>query len=386
MRAFVREKKGGSVVKNFIKTLIEILESRVDKKIILLILIIVVFSLSMGGSWAKEPLFSDVPANHWAHDSILKMQATGIIAGYPDGSFKPGKDVTYGEFIKMLAVATDVARPTEAGNGKHWALPFYHACLNNFHFSEWDISEKQFDIAIPRKDMALAVSGALGRDVKIADYGDYGRLMETINDIDKRHSHEFHIIKAYATGILTGYPDGSFRPDGVLNRAEAASVIRRLGELLREINGPIAGDKDSDPAAEGGDEGGSSAGQKSPGPEAPEEKPLVDKRIDPLGYPKGSVLHIIFNYHDNTEAKHMELRRLLIQEYPHYGEAMFASFERFMAKPISIGGVGLRKEYFGELPVFMEHMSNSATFTIFPIGYDDPYWGIKPGQVEEYIR
>lgn len=353
------------------------------KKIILTIVIIIAFSLSMGGSWAKEPLFSDVAKSHWAYDSILKMQEEGIIAGYPDGSFKPAKDVTYGEFIKMLAVATEVARPKEASNGKHWALPYYYACLNNFHFTEWDITEKQFDMKIPRKDMALAVSGALGRDVKIADFGDYGRLMETINDIDERHSHEFHIIKAYATGILTGYPDGSFRPDGVLNRAEAASVIRRLGELLREINGPIAEGENEFSEGEGG-----SQGQKPPNgePGGAEEKPLVDKRIDPHGYPKGSVLHIIFNYHDNTEEKHMELRRLLIQEYPQYGEAMFASFERFMAKPISVGGVGLRKEYFGEFPIFMEHMSNSATFTIFPIGYDDPYWGIKPGQVEEYIR
>lgn len=39
---------------------------------------------------------------------------------------------------------------------------------------------------------------------------------------------EASIRKAHAAGIVTGYEDGMFRPNGKLTRAEAAAMIYRL--------------------------------------------------------------------------------------------------------------------------------------------------------------
>lgn len=56
-------------------------------------------------------VFKDVPASHWASgyvqtaSRLKNPQGVPAIAGYPDGSFRPGNPVTNAEMMKMLTVA-----------------------------------------------------------------------------------------------------------------------------------------------------------------------------------------------------------------------------------------------------------------------------------------
>lgn len=61
-------------------------------------------------------LFPDVPANHWASAQIKELSDSGVIVGYPDGTFKPDANVTRAEFASMAIRAlgqehTTVAQP-----------------------------------------------------------------------------------------------------------------------------------------------------------------------------------------------------------------------------------------------------------------------------------
>ena len=49
------------------------------------------------------PIFNDVPNNHWANNAIDKGVNAGLIAGYPDNSFKPGSPVSRAEALTILA-------------------------------------------------------------------------------------------------------------------------------------------------------------------------------------------------------------------------------------------------------------------------------------------
>ena len=49
--------------------------------------------------------FSDVTGNHWAAMNIEKMNARGVIGGYPDGSFQPNKTVSQVEAVCMAVRA-----------------------------------------------------------------------------------------------------------------------------------------------------------------------------------------------------------------------------------------------------------------------------------------
>ncbi len=191
--------------------------------------------------------YPDIKSNNWAYDAVAAMSDKSIVKGYPDGSFKPGNTVTYGEFIKMALIA---GSGLDAGNSSsgHWALNYYNKALELNYFTNYDISKGQLSDPITRSDMALIISAILG-DVKIENYDE---IQKGIKDITYQTKHEYDITKAYASGILTGYPDSTFQPKKTLTRAESATVIYRLvDESKRELPGvklpePVEPEKKTD--------------------------------------------------------------------------------------------------------------------------------------------
>ncbi len=49
--------------------------------------------------------FSDVPAGHWAYDSVAKLAAAGVVDGYPDGTFRGDRLMTRYEMAQIVAKA-----------------------------------------------------------------------------------------------------------------------------------------------------------------------------------------------------------------------------------------------------------------------------------------
>ena len=68
--------------------------------------------------WRNLPLkspasstFSDLPRDHWAYQYVEGVVASGVINGFPDGTFRPQEAVTKAQLIKLLTVA------------KRWGIP-----------------------------------------------------------------------------------------------------------------------------------------------------------------------------------------------------------------------------------------------------------------------
>ena len=55
-------------------------------------------------AYAANP-FSDVPAGHWAYDSISKLAAAGVIEGYGDDTFRGDRLMTRYEMAQIVAKA-----------------------------------------------------------------------------------------------------------------------------------------------------------------------------------------------------------------------------------------------------------------------------------------
>ena len=56
-------------------------------------------------AFAASNPFSDVPAGHWAYDSISKLAAAGVIDGYGDTTFGGDKLMTRYEMAQITAKA-----------------------------------------------------------------------------------------------------------------------------------------------------------------------------------------------------------------------------------------------------------------------------------------
>lgn len=182
---------------------------------ILMILLLTSFSFAQG--------FSDVTQGQWFYDSVTQMTETGIFKGYPDGTFKPNQTVSNAEFIKMFIVAVTGEDVGNSDTG-HWAKNYYDKGIELGLYTEYDIQESDLDDNIPRKLMAFMVSNNFyGTEIE-----NYDRIEESITDLDEGKPYQHEIIKSYGMGILTGYEDGTFKPNNTLTRAESATVINRI--------------------------------------------------------------------------------------------------------------------------------------------------------------
>jgi len=66
-----------------------------------------VFAMSVAGTALAAPVnpFSDVPAKHWAYDSVSKLAQAGVISGYGDGTYKGEKTMTRYEMAAIIGKA-----------------------------------------------------------------------------------------------------------------------------------------------------------------------------------------------------------------------------------------------------------------------------------------
>lgn len=219
------------------------------KKALGVILAITMILGTVSVVFATDKMYTDVKSTNWAYPAIKAMSEIDIVKGYPDGSFKPSAILTYGEFIKMTLIADKskdkewkdpgnaidetgkIAMDPTTGQKKHWSQNYYEEALKLNYFTPMQISASQLGSRITRADMALVVSSALG-EVKIESYD---KIQNGIKDVTAKTKNEYDIIKSYATGVLTGYEDNTFKPEGLLTRAESAVVIHRLVDESKRV-------------------------------------------------------------------------------------------------------------------------------------------------------
>lgn len=112
----------------------------------------------------SESIPSDVLENEWYYESVSALFNSGILDGYSDGTFKPDATMTRAEFVKALVLMSGLSGTTNASfrdvASNHWALSY--------------------------------------------------------------------IQTGIITGLLNGYPDGTFKPDNPISRGEVVSLINRL--------------------------------------------------------------------------------------------------------------------------------------------------------------
>ncbi len=113
-----------------------------------------------------------------------------------------------------------------------------------------------FREGISRGEMAQIIATAFaqmtGESVPAVDASSVSQRMKDYVAIPA-HQREA-VCLAYSVGILTGMPDGKFHPEGILSRAEAVAVIRRVIDPSARIqvgDGPAdaADEVDSDAAS-----------------------------------------------------------------------------------------------------------------------------------------
>ena len=167
-----------------------------------------------------ETVFPDVAPGSWYYDDVMYLYRNGVIGGFPDGSFRPDDKVTTGQALKMVILAAGYAEPEQAAS--HWARGYLNFALEAGILERGEITD--LDINMSRLLTAKAAARALG-----ASRQDGAQKFTDTND-DFVHALS-------EIGIIGGYPDGTFRPDGSLTRAELSAIVSRIYAFRIDRNG-----------------------------------------------------------------------------------------------------------------------------------------------------
>lgn len=147
-------------------------KSKALKLISLMILIILVITLFVMPVGAKQ-IFSDLSPKHWCYNKIIDFEEKGYVCGYEDGTFRADRTITRAEYVKIV---------------------------NNFFGYELE-TEKECGFS----------------------------------DVNKSDWFAPYVNEAVERGYITGYEDGTFRPEAPIRRQEATVILSRILDIDEEV-------------------------------------------------------------------------------------------------------------------------------------------------------
>ena len=177
---------------------------------------------------ASESSKYDSQTTYKVVDTSLSGQTyarVSYIKGYPDGTFKPSNNVTRAEAAQMFATllnsgtsfgTSSVTKFTDANN--KWYSPAVNYIAGKGLLSGYSDGTFKPDADITRAEFAQMISGYLK-----AGYAGSANFKDV-----KGHWASDAIDKVFGNKAVEGYPDGTFKPNKTLTRAEAVTVLNAV--------------------------------------------------------------------------------------------------------------------------------------------------------------
>ncbi|CAK4844825.1 unnamed protein product [Aphanomyces euteiches] len=173
--------------------------------------------------------FSDISA-HWAEARIKQAVSVGIVSGYPDGTFKPGRTVTRAEFAVMLMNTlkpqVDGAELTFTDKAKigSWAQKSVAQAVYAGITNGYEDGSFRPNAEITRTEMAAMIAKALGLSSGATEASGFA------DDKDIPDWAKGAVAAIKNLGIIEGKGANQFAPGDKTTRAEAVTVLLKMLE------------------------------------------------------------------------------------------------------------------------------------------------------------
>ncbi|MEA5581905.1 S-layer homology domain-containing protein [Nodularia harveyana UHCC-0300] len=172
--------------------------------------------------------FSDVSSNYWAAQFIDQLSQRGVIAGFPDGSFRPEEPVTRAQFASMLDSAFSKQAERQGINfvdvpSNFWASNAIRQSYTKGFLSGYPGNRFEPNQAIPRQQVLVSLANGLDYSPTANTQTTLQTFSDSFNIADWARSP---IAAATEKRIVVNYPNVSFlNPTGTATRAQVAAFI-----------------------------------------------------------------------------------------------------------------------------------------------------------------
>lgn len=177
-----------------------------------------------------EDVFTDLDEAAWAKDYINAFYSAGYINGVGENRFEPNRTITREEFLKLLVSALDLPLTDKAeltfGDVPQdaWYYDYIAAAVALGITNGQSASSFGTGSPISRQDMCvMAVKAASIKNITLTsqetNFADSAQIASYAKD---------SVNTLFGSGVISGYGDNSFNPEGQSSRAEAVTVLYRL--------------------------------------------------------------------------------------------------------------------------------------------------------------
>lgn len=151
---------------------------------------------------------------------------TGYINGYPDGTFRPGKSMTRAEAASILAKLQRLPLTDSSKPAFSDADGWYNAVINAVVKAGYMKGYPDGSFK-PDKPITRAEFATM-----LSHFMSAKTASNPFTDTNGNWAKEA-IDKAYAQGIIKGYEDNTFRPAADVSRAEAVAMVNRTFNIKK---------------------------------------------------------------------------------------------------------------------------------------------------------
>ena len=166
------------------------------------------------------------PEEKKAQEKPSTATITGYINGYPDGTFRPGKSMTRAEAASILAKLQRLPLTDSSKPAFSDADGWYNAVINAVVKAGYMKGYPDGSFK-PDKPITRAEFATM-----LSHFMSAKTASNPFTDTNGNWAKEA-IDKAYAQGIIKGYEDNTFRPAADVSRAEAVAMVNRTFNIKK---------------------------------------------------------------------------------------------------------------------------------------------------------
>lgn len=167
-------------------------------------------------------MFSDLKG-HWSENRVVTLVANGVISGYPDGTFKPDNMISARETLAIIGRFGQTLNKEKVNAVVNDKVEFAKANWGNEDV-EWVLKRlpqnifagQDLDKQLTREQVAYIMNHVFKYATSTAT--------TSLSDIGKA-KYQTEINQLVSAGTIKGYPDGTFKPDLPITRAELCSMM-----------------------------------------------------------------------------------------------------------------------------------------------------------------
>lgn len=192
-------------------------------------LLVSILALSIGGGTFADS--TDIEG-HWAKDYIEYLVSKDIMSGYSDGVFKPDKEITRAEFVKMINGVFGYTEEAKISFSDVEESKWYYKDIAKGvaagYINGYSDGTMKPNKAISRQEAAKIIALAYNLDGQSSTSADGFKDSNKIEDWARNY---VGIMKD--RGLMTGYEDGTFGPKKNITRGEVAKILYiASGEII----------------------------------------------------------------------------------------------------------------------------------------------------------